>query len=174
MPSDERLREEQELSLARVGPMNQRVPDSRGLPLRAMVMVLLFLAVVFLLLGIQAAVSGDNSSSQATSAATTTTTTATTTQALAKAPVHVYNISQVEGAAARIGERLTQAGWNVTVEPGTLALSEVTATTVWFTDAPGEHESAEEVAKLLDNAPVQLRRPELAELPPGVIVTVTG
>jgi hypothetical protein len=153
--------------------MNQRVPDSRGLPLRAMVMVLLFLAVVFLLLGIQAAVSGSNSTSQATSA-TTTTTTPTTTQAPAKAPVHVYNISQVEGAAARTGERLTQAGWAVTVEPGTLSLPDVTATTVWFTDAPGNKESAEEVAKLLDNAAVQPRRPELAELPPGVIVTVTG
>ena len=34
--------------------MNERVPDSSGLPLRAMVMVLLFLGVVFLLVGFQA------------------------------------------------------------------------------------------------------------------------
>ena len=34
--------------------MKERVPDSTGLPLRAMVMVLLFLGVIFLLLGWQA------------------------------------------------------------------------------------------------------------------------
>jgi LytR cell envelope-related transcriptional attenuator len=152
--------------------MNQRVPDSGGLPLRAMVMVLLFLAVVFLLLGINAVMSGGNSGSQATPAVTTTTT--TTSPAPARAAVHVYNISEVEGAAARTGDQLTQAGWTVTVEPGSLELPDVTATTVFYTDAPGERKSAEEVAKLLNNAPVEQRRPELADLPPGVIVTVTG
>ena len=48
--------------------MNQRVPHSGGLPLRAMVMVLLFLAVVFLLLGINAVLSDGDSDNQATSA----------------------------------------------------------------------------------------------------------
>jgi hypothetical protein len=156
--------------------MNQRIPESSGLPLRAMVMVLLFLAVVFLLLGVQALGSGGDSNSQATPSSPTTTSTATTTTPSAppKAAVHVYNISGVEGAAARAGERLTPAGWNVTVEPGTLSAPDVITTTVFFTDAPGEKESAEAVAKLLDNAPVEPRRPELADLPPGVIVTVTG
>lgn len=154
--------------------MNQRIPESSGLPLRAMVMVLLFLAVVFLLLGIQALGSGGDSNSQATPSPTTTTRTTTTPSAPPKAAVHVYNISGVEGAAARAGERLTPAGWNVTVEPGTLSAPDVITTTVFFTDAPGEKESAEAVAKLLDNAPVEPRRPELADLPPGVIVTVTG
>ena len=37
-----------------VGPMNERHSDSSGLPLRAMVMVLMFLGVVFLLVGFQA------------------------------------------------------------------------------------------------------------------------
>lgn len=41
--------------------MNERVPDSSGLPLRAMVMVLLFLGVVFLLLVWQALGSSPNS-----------------------------------------------------------------------------------------------------------------
>ena len=153
--------------------MNQRVPHSGGLPLRAMVMVLLFLAVLFLLLGINAVLSDGDSNNQATPAATTTTTT-TTSQAPAKAAVFVYNTSQVEGAAVRTGDQLTQAGWNVTVEPAGLQLPDMTVTTVFFTDAPGERESAEEVAKLLGNAPVEPRRPELAELPPGVIVAVTG
>ena len=41
--------------------MKERVPDSTGLPLRAMVMVLLFLGVIFLLLGWQALGSSQNS-----------------------------------------------------------------------------------------------------------------
>jgi hypothetical protein len=152
----------------------QRVPESSGLPLRAMVMVLLFLAVVFLLLGIQALGSGGDSSQATPVAPPTTSANTTTPPPPAKAAVHVYNVSGVEGAAARAGERLTQASWNVTVEPGMLAVPDVTVNTVFFTDAPGERESADEVAKLLDNAPVEPRRPELADLPPGVIVTVTG
>lgn len=153
--------------------MNQRLPQSGGLPLRAMVMVLLFLAVLFLLLGINAVLSDGDSDNQATSVTTTTTTTTTST-APAKAAVHVYNISDVEGAAARTGDQLTQAGWNATVEPEGLELPGVTVTTVYFTDAPGERESADEVATLLGNAPVEPRRPELVDLPPGVIVAVTG
>ena len=42
--------------------MSERLPDSSGLPLRAMVMVLLFLGVVFLLVGFQAMSSGDSDS----------------------------------------------------------------------------------------------------------------
>ena len=37
-----------------MSPVNERVPDSAGLPLRAMVMVLLFLGLIFLLVGFQA------------------------------------------------------------------------------------------------------------------------
>ena len=50
--------------------MNQR--NSSGLPLRAMVMVLLFLGVVFLLVGFQAMGSGDSEGDQSSSIATTT------------------------------------------------------------------------------------------------------
>jgi len=67
---------------------------------------------------------------------------------------------------------LRDAGWNVT-ETGDLSLPEVTGTTVFFSDAPGEHEAADEVGKLLE-APVQPRVPELTEQPPGVVVAVTG
>jgi hypothetical protein len=82
--------------------MNQRVPESGGLPLRAMVMVLLFLAVVFLLLGLRAVFS-DGGSSSLSSAATTSATgnpsTAATPAAGPKSPVFVYNISAVTGLA---------------------------------------------------------------------------
>lgn len=47
--------------------MNERVPDSHGLPLRAMVMVLLFLGVIFLLVGFNALGSDKSASSDSTS-----------------------------------------------------------------------------------------------------------
>jgi hypothetical protein len=154
--------------------MNQR--DSSGLPLRAMVMVLLFLGVVFLLVGFQAMGSGSDSdtggSSIATSTISTTSTPTSTSKAPAKADVRVFNISSTEGAAQTTANRLREAGWNVT-ETGNLTLPEVSATTVFFGDTPGEHEAAEEVGKLLQ-APVQPRVPELTEQPPGVVVAVTG
>ncbi len=153
--------------------MNQR--NSSGLPLRAMVMVLLFLGVVFLLVGFQAMGSGDSEGDQSSSIATTTITTsssATSSPAPAKADVRVYNISSTEGAAESTANRLREAGWNVT-DTGNLSLPEVAATTVFFSDAPGEHEAADEVGKLLE-APVQPRIPELTEQPPGVVVAVTG
>jgi len=155
--------------------MNQR--NSSGLPLRAMVMVLLFLGVVFLLVGFQAMGSGDSEGDQSSSIATSTATaasaaTSTANPAPAKADVRVFNISSTEGAAESTANRLRDAGWNVT-ETGNLSMPEVTATTVFFSDAPGEREAADEVGKLLE-APVQARVPELIEQPPGVVVAVTG
>jgi len=156
--------------------MNQR--NSSGLPLRAMVMVLLFLGVVFLLVGFQAMGSGDSENDQSSSIATSTVSTSpsapssSATPAPAKADVRVYNISEIQGAAEGAANRLREAGWNVT-ETGNLTLPEITATTVFFSDAPGEHEAADEVGKLLQ-APVQPRVPELSEQPPGVVVAVTG
>jgi hypothetical protein len=154
--------------------MNQR--NSSGLPLRAMVMVLLFLGVVFLLVGFQAMGSGDPEGDQSSSIATTVTTASSATSspspAPAKADVRVFNISSTEGAAESTASRLRDAGWNVT-ETGNLSMPEVTGTTVFFGEAPGEREAADEVGRLLE-APVQPRVPEVAEQPPGVVVAVTG
>jgi hypothetical protein len=154
--------------------MNQR--NSSGLPLRAMVMVLLFLGVVFLLVGFQAMGSGDSDNDQSSIATSTITSTSPATAspspAPAKADVRVYNISSTEGAAENTANRLRDAGWNVT-ETGNLSLPDLSATTVFFSDAPGEREAADEVGKLLQ-APVEPRVPELTEQPPGVVVAVTG
>ncbi len=154
--------------------MNQR--DSSGLPLRAMVMVLLFLGVVFLLVAFQYMGSDDDAdSSDSTSAGVTTSATSTTKTSAAPAPkadVRVFNISDVAGAAESTATKLRDAQWNVT-ETGNLTLEGVTATTVYFGEAAGEKEAAEAVGKLLD-APVEPRVPALAEQPPGVIVAVTG
>lgn len=138
-----------------------------------MVMVLLFLGVIFLLIGFQAMGSSSSSDDHSTSTATTITssTTASATPA-AKADVRVYNISSNEGAAGGTADRLKQAGWNVT-DVANLSLADVTQTTVFFSDATGEQQAANEVGQLLQ-APVQPRVPALTDQPPGVIVAVTG
>jgi LytR cell envelope-related transcriptional attenuator len=158
--------------------MKERVPDSTGLPLRAMVMVLLFLGVIFLLLGWQALSSSGKSDDESASAAssvtnTTTTSSAATSSAPAnQAEVHVYNISAKEGVAAKTKDQLTAAGFKVT-DVGNLSIPDVTATTVYYTDAEGEHATADAVGQKL-GAPVQPRIPALGGQPPGVIVLVTG
>jgi len=116
--------------------MNERVPDSSGLPLRAMVMVLLFLGVIFLLVGFQAMGSGGDSNDDSSARTITTTTSTTSTVPAAKADVRVYNIGGDEGAAGRTGDRLKEAGWNVT-ETGNITAPEVTATTVYFGTTEG-------------------------------------
>ncbi|MGW0162051.1 LytR C-terminal domain-containing protein [Mycobacterium sp. NPDC003323] len=156
--------------------MNQR--DSSGLPLRAMVMVLLFLGVAFLLIAFQ--YMGSDGEDDADSVAITATTTSSPTSSAEPSPepqardaeVRVFNTSDIAGAAEGTANRLREDGWNVT-ETGNLVLEGLPATTVFFGEEPGEQEAAEEVGRLLE-APVEPRRPELVEQPPGVIVAVTG
>jgi LytR cell envelope-related transcriptional attenuator len=155
--------------------MNQR--ESSGLPLRAMVMVLLFLGVAFLLIGFQAVGSGGSADSEGTTVSTPApATTPKSSEAppppAARADVRVYNISEVAGAAETTANRLREAGWNVT-ETGNLTMEGVPATTVYFGETAGEREAADEVGKVLA-APVEPRTPDLASQPPGVIVAVTG
>ena len=154
--------------------MNQR--DSSGLPLRAMVMVLLFLGVVFLLVALQYLGPDDDDGDSAVVSTTTSSATSSAEPSpepeQAKADVRVFNISEVPGAAEGTATRLRDAEWNVT-ETGNLVLEGVPVTTVYFGEAPGEREAAEDVGRLLE-APVEPRRPELVEQPPGVIVAVTG
>jgi hypothetical protein len=157
--------------------MKERVPDSTGLPLRAMVMVLLFLGVIFLLLGWQALSSSGKSDDDSASAGSAVTTSAPAASTSSKAPanqaeVRVYNISSKEGVAARTKDQLAAAGFKVT-DVGNLSLSEVSATTVYYTDADDEHATADAVGQKL-GAPVQPRIPALNGQPPGVIVLVTG
>jgi hypothetical protein len=157
--------------------MSERHSDSSGLPLRAMVMVLLFLGVVFLLVAFQAMGGGDDSSADDSPVAVSSSSTPSPTPSKAPAPaakaeVRVYNTSETAGAAENTANQLREAGWNVT-ETGNLTIDGLTATTVYFSDAPGERQSADEVGQLL-GAPVEPRTPELAEQPPGVVVAVTG
>ncbi len=157
--------------------MKERVPDSTGLPLRAMVMVLIFLGVIFLLLGWQAVGSSGNSDEESASPVSSVSSTAgspaTTSSVPAnQAEVRIYNISNKEGVAARTKDQLTAAGFNVT-KTDNLQVSDVSVTTVYFTDADDEHATADAVGQKL-GAPVQPRIPALKDQPPGVIVLVTG
>ena len=149
--------------------MSERVPDSSGLPLRAMVMVLLFLGVIFLLVGFQAMRSGGDNSDDTVPRTITTT---TTKPPAPKSDVRVYSVFGDEPAATRVSDRLREAGWNVT-EASTIEVAELPVTTVYFGPAEGEQAAAEAVGKVLE-APVAPRIPEIAEQPPGVIVLVTG
>ena len=157
--------------------MNERVPDSSGLPLRAMVMVLLFLGVIFLLLGLQALGSSGKSDDDSSAVASTTATTAAPTSTSAKpsanqAEVRVYNISGKEGVAGRAADQLKAAGFKVT-EVTNLTVADVSITTVYYGDAEGERATADAVGQKL-GAPVERRISELGDQPPGVIVLVTG
>lgn len=162
--------------------MNERVPDSSGLPLRAMVMVLLFLGVIFLLVGFQAMGSSGNSNDNDDSPVPTVTTSTVTSlvpvapktsaPAAPRSDVRVYNISGQDGVAGRTATQLEQGGYTVT-EIGNLSLSDVSATTVYFGNAPGERETADAVGQLL-NARVEPRIPRVADQPPGVIVVVAS
>jgi LytR cell envelope-related transcriptional attenuator len=165
--------------------MNERVPDSAGLPLRAMVMVLLFLGVIFLLLGWQALGSSGNSDDDTSPAATATSTSTpsptTTTPASGKpqAEVHVYNISESTGLAKRTADQLKAATFNV-AEPATWPPpppGDITVTTVYYSE-DGDKATADAVAKELGaNVPVEHRTQALSDKLPGVngvIVLVTA
>lgn len=156
--------------------MNEHVRDSSRLPLRAMVMVLLFLGIVFLLVGFQAMESTGGDDDGADTPLTTITATSAPEQpeqpqaAAVEATVRVYSSADEEDAAGRTADQLRGADWNVTAVEN-LTVPDVTATTVYFGNTPGEREAAEAVAELL-RASVQPRTPDLAEQPPGVIVVV--
>ena len=160
--------------------MNERVPDSTGLPLRAMVMVLLFLGVIFLLLGWQAIGSSGNSdddSASSVSSVTSPTSAAPATSTSTKpeanqAEVRVYNISPTSGVAARTKDQLTAAGFKVTTADN-LSVPEVSATTVYYTDSDGEKATADAVGEKL-GAQVEPRIDAIKNQPAGVIVLAVG
>ena len=133
--------------------MNERHSDSSGLPLRAMVMVLLFLGVVFLLVGFQAMGSGRRLQHDDSPIATSHHIDAVADVRVACTGrqgrgAGLQHLGGSQGVAEGTANQLRDAGWNVT-ETGNLTIEGVTATTVYFSDAPGERESADEVGQLL-------------------------
>jgi hypothetical protein len=152
-----------------------------------MVMVLLFLGVIFLLLGLRAVSSSSSSDDYTSPPASATGTSATGTPASAtgtsgtsgkpapnQAEIHVYNITDKDGVARRIADQLKAAGFKV-AEPSNLTPSpaDVTTTTVYYGDAEGDKATADAVGQKL-GAPVERRTPALADQPPGVVVLAAG
>ena len=159
-----------------VTSINERVPDSTGLPLRAMVMVLLFLGVIFLLVGFQAMGStgsrDDDSPVPSVTASATTPKTSTGSRSWQNQTFGCTTFPAPTGVAGRTADQLKQGGYNVT-EVSNLSLPGVSATTVYFGSAAGERETADAVGQLL-KAPVAPRTADVADQAPGVIVVVTG
>ncbi|MCG5432213.1 LytR C-terminal domain-containing protein [Mycobacterium sp. MYCO198283] len=154
--------------------MNDRVPDSSGLPLRAIIMVLLFLGVVFLLVGFQAMGGDDDASSTTTAGTTTTATSAAPTSAAVAAPrppVIVLNRGETPGLAESTAAQLRADNWNV-VKTGNTSDVEVTGTTVFYADP--DRAAAEQIGDLLKTGPPELRPLTLGDEPAGVVVVVTG
>lgn len=139
-------------------------------------MVLLFLGTIFLLVGFQALGSsgGDDDAGHSPTSKPVATSSAPEKpeHAVRKSEVRVYNISEQAGLAGHTADQLRDAGWNVT-DVGNLELPGVTTNTVYFSDAEGEHDSANAVAEVL-HAVVEPRIHDVAEQPPGVIVVVAG
>jgi LytR cell envelope-related transcriptional attenuator len=142
-----------------------------------MVMVLLFLGVIFLLLGWQALGSSGNSDDDSSPMSTVTSSSTSPSPTSGKpganqAEVRVYNISGKEGVASHAADLLKAAGFKVT-DVSNLSLPDVSTTTVYYTDAAGERATADAVGQKL-GVPVEPRISALADQPPGVIVVVTG
>ena len=145
-----------------------------------MVMVLLFLGVIFLLLGWQALDSSGKPDDAAGAVGPVTTmsaptapvsSTSTKPAAANEAEVRVYNVSSKEGIARSTADELKAAGFKVT-EVTNLSVSDVSATTVYYGD-DGEKSTAEAVGKKL-GVQVEKRISALSDQPPGVIVLVMG
>ncbi len=107
-----------------------------------------------------------SSASTSTKSSTTTTVTTTANHAV---PVHVLNNSTVAGLAARTASELTADGWAV-AEVGNYPGPNITNTTVFYGNNPGEKEAALAIADQL-GVTAELRSGVSGS---GVTVVVTG
>jgi len=137
-------------------------------------MLLIGIATILLIVGFIVVVAVTSRSKFAVSPNPATATSSSQAAAAAARPaVHVYNVSRVDGADARVADRLRDAYWNATSD-GRLEMSDVTVTTVYYDGrVPGQQAAAGDAA-LLIGAAVQPRTPALAGQPHGLIVLVTG
>ncbi|MEV4128435.1 LytR C-terminal domain-containing protein [Nocardia sp. NPDC049707] len=109
------------------------------------------------------------SSASATTKSSTTSTTPATTTANHAVPVHVLNNSTVPGLAARTASELTANGWTV-AEVGNYPGPNITNTTVYYGNNPGEKEAALAIADELGVS----AEPRSGGSGSGVTVVVTG
>ncbi|WP_040696637.1 LytR C-terminal domain-containing protein [Nocardia vinacea] len=109
------------------------------------------------------------SSASATTKPSTSTTTPATTTANRAVPVHVLNNSTIVGLASRTAGELTANGWTV-AEVGNYPGPNLTNTTVYYGNNPGEKEAALAIADELGAT----AEPRSGGSGSGVTVVVTG
>jgi hypothetical protein len=85
--------------------------------------------------------------------------------------VRVYNNSKIQGLAARAAAELTSDGFDVVAVSG-YDQGIVPTSTVYYTSAPGEQDTAQQIGQKL-GLRVEPRFPGIADASPGVIVIVT-
>lgn len=113
--------------------------------------------------------SAPTGSESATTKPSTTSATPATTTANRAVPVHVLNNSTVAGLAARTANELTANGWTV-AEVGNYPGPNITNTTVYYGNNPGEKEAALAIADELGATAA----PRSGGAGSGVTVVVTG
>ncbi|HJP75168.1 MAG TPA: LytR C-terminal domain-containing protein [Pseudonocardiaceae bacterium] len=86
--------------------------------------------------------------------------------------VRVYNNGTIKGLAARAAADLQSDGFNV-VQVGNYAQGNIPTTTVYYTSAPGEQDTAQAIASKFGMR-VEPRFPGIADASPGVIVIITN
>lgn len=169
---------------------DSRTPENSGPPLRALAMVLLSLAIVFLGLGAFSLTDSGDETAPAEAAATSTTTssavaapaatpapasttaTPTTSAAAASESVRVLNNSNVSGLAAETAQTLESAGFTVG-ETGNYSSGTISASTVYYDSAvSGQQAEAERIGTVLGYE-VQPRFEGIESSAPGIIVIVT-
>lgn len=131
-------------------------------------MVLIALAILFAGIGALTWSRSGSDSAAAQTGTTQTSAAATTTltdKQIKAVGVRIYNNSDVAGLAAQMSDRLTQSGWNVT-ETGNYSDSQLSQTTVYYGDKPGEEQAAKEIADEIGG--------QAKPHPAGVLDDVTG
>lgn len=175
--------------------MTAPAPESSGIPLRALAMVLLSLSVLFAVIGVfsltgsgggavsgppqapaaaptptNAPAAGPGSSAPTSSAATTSA--STTSAAPAVLTVQVLNNSNVQGLASSTASTLTSAGFTVS-GTGNYSASTVPQTTVYYQAGSDQQKAeAEKIATTL-GVSAEPRIAGLSDSEPGIIVVVT-
>ncbi len=152
--------------------------ENNHLPLRAGAMLLLAVAVVALLLGIQSCsdsgketahdklaeqnvpsetVTSSAPATQRPSGATSSST-STTSVSASSSKVCVLNAGSISGLATEVSDELKSAGFTIGTDPANLATSSISENTVFYTD--GQEEDAKKVAAAVPGGASAEERPD--------------
>lgn len=165
--------------------------EPNRLPLRAGAMLLLAVAVVFIGLGLNSALSSgdetpqerlaevgrsaqatttDSPTAQSTPSDTSSAPSSTSAQAGDGPKLCVLNAGTVTGLAQEVSDELKSAGFDIGTDPGNLTTSSVTENTIFYGD--GEADAAEKVAEAVPGGASTEVRPAAFTRCPGELAVV--